>query len=57
MIQPEKKVLKQNLALSALGMGLQLAGSICLFAATLGVVKEINLQIKKAIVQELSKDL
>ena len=57
MIQPDKTVLRKNIAMSALGLGLQLAGSICLFAATLGVVKEVNLQIKKAIVQELSKGM
>lgn len=57
MLQPDKTALKKNIALSALGMGLQLMGSVCLFAATLGVVKEVNLQIKKAIIQELSKQV
>ena len=57
MDQPENTVLRRNIALSALGMGLQLAGSICLFAATLGVAKEVNMQIKKAIVRELSKGI
>ena len=49
--------LKKHLVLSALGMGLQLAGSICLLAATLGAAKEVNRQIKAAIVQELSRQL
>lgn len=50
-----KENMKKNLALSALGMSLQLVGSICLVAAALGVAKEVNLQIKKAIIQELSR--
>lgn len=47
--------MKKNLILSAIGIGLQTAGGICLMAATLSIGKEINQQIKKKIVQELSK--
>ena len=38
---------KKNLILSAVGIGLQTVGSICLIAAALGIGKEINQQIKK----------
>ena len=37
--------MKKNLILSALGIGLQTAGGICLVAAALGIGKEINQQI------------
>lgn len=57
MIRPDEKVLNRNLLLSAVGIGLQVAGSVCLFAATLGVVKEVNLQIKKALMEELAKQV
>lgn len=49
--------MKNNLILSAIGIGLQTAGGICLLAAVLGIGKEINLQIKKTIIQELSKQI
>ena len=49
--------MKKNLILSAIGVGLQIAGGICLFVAALGIGKEINQQIKKTIVKELSKQV
>lgn len=52
-----KTALRKNICLSAVGMMLQLAGSICLFAATVGIVKEVNLHLKKAILQELSRQV
>ena len=48
---------KHSAALAAVGITLQTLGSLCLFLATLGVVKEVNTHLKKAIVRELSKDL
>lgn len=55
MFHLDRSVMKKNLILSAIGMSLQIIGSICLFIATLGIVKSINLQIKKALIEELSK--
>ena len=49
--------MKKNLILSAVGIGLQTVGSICLIAAALGIGKEINQQIKKTVIRELSKQL
>ena len=49
--------MKKNLILSAVGIGLQTVGGICLVAAVLGIGKEINQQIKKTIIKELSKQL
>ena len=37
--------MKKNLILSAIGIGLQTAGGICLVAAALGIGKEINQQM------------
>lgn len=51
------KAIKKYSILSAIGVGLQTAGGICLFAAALGIGKEINLQIKKTIIKELSKQI
>ena len=51
----EKKVTKKNLLLSIFGIVLRTAGSVCLLAATVGIGKEISTQIKKTILQELSK--
>lgn len=48
---------KKNLILSAIGVGLQTVGGICLFVAALGIGKEINQQIKKTIIKELSKQV
>lgn len=49
--------MKKNLILSAIGISLQTTGGICLFAAALGIGKEINQQIKKTIIKELSKQV
>lgn len=49
--------MKKNLILSAIGSGLQTAGGICCFIAALGIGKEINHQIKKTIIKELSKQV
>ena len=49
--------MKKNLILSAIGIGLQTAGGICLFVSALGIGKEINQQIKKTIIQELSRQV
>ena len=49
--------MKKNLILSAIGVGLQTAGGICLFVAALNIGKEINQQIKKTIIKELSKQV
>ena len=48
-------ILKKNLILSAIGVSLQTIGGICLFVAALSIGKEINQQIKKTIIKELSK--
>ena len=47
--------MKKKLILSAIGVGLQTAGGICIFVAALGIGKEINQQIKKTIIKELLK--
>ena len=49
--------MKKNLILSAIGVGLQTAGGICLFVAALGIGKEINQQIRNTIIKELSKQV
>ena len=49
--------MKKNLILAAIGVGLQTAGGICLFVAARGIGKEINQQIKKTIIKELSKQV
>ena len=49
--------MKKNLVLSAIGIGLQTAGGICLFVAALGIGKDINQQNKKAIIKELAKQV
>ena len=49
--------MKKNLILSAIGVGLQTAGGIRLFVAVLGIGKEINQQIRKTIIKELSKQV
>ena len=49
--------MKKNLILSAIGVGLQTAGGICLFVAALSIGKEINQQIRKTIIKELSKQV
>lgn len=49
--------MKKNLILSAIGVGLQTAGGICLFVAALSIGKEINRQIRKTIIKELSKQV
>ena len=49
--------MKKNLILSAISVGLQTAGGICLFVAALGIGKEINQQIRKTIIKELSKQV
>lgn len=49
--------MKKNLILSAVGIGLQTVGGICLVAAALGIGNEINQQIKKTIIKELSKQV
>ena len=53
----DRNFTKKNLLLSGFGIALQTAGSICLLAATVGIGKEINSQIKKTILQELNKQL
>ena len=51
----EKEIIRKNLLLSAVGIGLQAAGSVCLLVAAVGIGKEIHSQIKKTILQELCK--
>lgn len=46
---------RKHMLLTAVGVGLQTAGTICLMAAALGIGKEINLLIKKTIIRELTK--
>lgn len=55
-MEPNTEAAKRAALLAAVGITLQTLGSICLFAATLGVVKEVNGQVKKALVRELSKN-
>ena len=50
-----KYSVKRNLLLTAIGIGLQTAGSICLIASVVAIGKEINQQIKKIVISELSK--
>ena len=47
--------MKKNLILSAVGIGLQTVGDVCLVVAALGIGKEINQQIKKTVIRELSR--
>ena len=49
--------MKKHLILATVGIGLQTAGGICLVAAALGIGKEINQQIKKTVIRELSKQV
>ncbi|MBQ7000647.1 MAG: hypothetical protein IJN67_06325 [Oscillospiraceae bacterium] len=49
--------MKKSLILSAIGVGLQTAGGICLFVAALGIGKEINQQIRKTMIKEPSKQV
>lgn len=44
---------KRHMLLSAVGLGLQAVGSLCLLAAAIGIGKEINTQIRKTIIHEL----
>ena len=53
----KQEIVKKNLLLSGFGIVLQLAGSICLLAAAVGIEKEINSHIKKIMLHELSKQL
>lgn len=48
---------KRSAALAALGITLQALGSVCLFLSTLGVMREVNTHLKKAVIRELSKNL
>ena len=50
-----KYSVKRNLLLTAIGICMQTAGSICLIASVVGIGKEINQQIKKIVISELSK--
>ena len=49
--------MKKNMILTAVGIGLQSIGSICLFAAALSIGKEVNQQLKKTIIKELTKQV
>lgn len=53
----EKRAIRKNLLLSLVGAGLQAMGSVCLLVAAIGIGKEINTQIKKTIIHELSKQI
>lgn len=55
MIQSNPNM-KKSVALSAVGITLQMAGMICLAAAMLGAVKEIKVQLKQKLVEELTKE-
>lgn len=48
---------QRNLILAAAGIGLQTIGGICLVIAAVGVVKDVNRQIKRSVYRELSKQL
>ena len=50
-----KYSVKRNLLLTAIGIGLQTAGSICLIASVVGIGKEINQRINAVIIKELMK--
>lgn len=57
MLTPDPELFRKHIRLSALGAALQMAGSICLAAAAIGAVKELNTQIKKALVEKLSEEV
>ena len=46
---------RKNLILSAIGIGLQTAGTACLLAAAAGIAKSVHQQIKSTISKELQK--
>ena len=49
--------LQKNLILTAIGVGLQTAGAVCLLTAAIGIGKEVNQQIKATIAKELMKQV
>lgn len=53
MFKPSKK----HLVLAAAGAALQIAGNLCILLAVAGLTKDVNNQIKRALIQELSKNL
>lgn len=57
MSDHNKICIKKHIILSSVGIGVQIVGGIFLCAATLGIAKEINTQIKKTIIHELSKQI
>ena len=46
---------RKNLILTAVGIGLQTAGTACLLAAAAGIAKSVHQQIKATISKELQK--
>lgn len=50
-----KDSVKKNLLLTAAGIGLQTAGSICLIASAVGISREVSQQIKRTVRSELLK--
>lgn len=54
---PEIKIKKTHSILAAAGIALQVVGNVCLIAAAVGTVKEINKQVKHALLQEVAKHL
>lgn len=55
MIKSNPDAFKKQFCLTAVGVTLQVIGNVCLFAATLSAIKEINSQIKQVLIQELSR--
>lgn len=53
MITPNKKFL----LLAAAGAALQTVGNICILLAVAGISKEINTQIRQALIRELSRNV
>lgn len=55
MPKPNSKAFQKHICLTAAGITLQMLSSACLFAATLVAVKEVNVQVKQLLIQQLSK--
>lgn len=48
--------IKKPIALSAVGITLQMAGMVCLVVGMVGAVKEVKVLLKQKIVEELTKE-
>ena len=57
MLKTDKEMFKPHIRLGSLGVALQAVGSICVVAAAIGAAKELNVQLKKALLEKLSEEV